>query len=230
MVLAPFVLYPACIDLDLQAKWIFTSTFLTQVFIWGTFFHINCTCLQLVCFGPSGFEVSLLFWKHMLVKCPNLWQALHWFFFCWTLESLQVGCVSTIGTSVIVIVYAFRVKPLLILGLVHGNSHWLVACGLIVLTSQVVFSSCICLLATLCDGVWGDWFVQLLGPLLPALCYVQWLYSSLAFWQAVSSCLQEIYLSLHFHHWWFRRQTPHLSRKPENVPVKWSWQFLGVFC
>ena len=28
--------------------------------------------------GLLGLKLACFFWKHLLVKCPNVWQALHW--------------------------------------------------------------------------------------------------------------------------------------------------------
>ena len=139
-------------NLDLQAKWIFCSAFLIWVVIWGTSFHINCTCLQLVCFRPSGFEVCLLFLESHACKVAKLVASFTLVILCRTLKSLQVGCVTTFGTYVLVIVCTLRVKPLLVLYLqmVTLTALWLVV-RLFWLHRWSFF--CTCLLATLYVGV-----------------------------------------------------------------------------
>ena len=117
LVLEPLVFILLALNLDLQAKWIFTSAIFIQVAIWGTSFCINYTCLQLICFGSSGSEVSLLFLETHACKMSKLVASLTLTFFCWTLESLYVGCISLFGTSVLIIVCTFGFKPLLVLGL-----------------------------------------------------------------------------------------------------------------
>ena len=64
-----------------------------------------------------GFEVSLLFLETHACKMSKLLASFTLVFFCWTQESLYVGCISTFGTSVLIIVCTLRVKLLLVLGL-----------------------------------------------------------------------------------------------------------------
>ena len=139
-------------DLNLQAKWILTSIFLIWVVIWGTSFHITAPVCSWCALGLLGLTFACFFWKHMLVKWPNLWQAIHWYFFAghwnpssWAvsphLEHLSLLLCALLGQTSSCAVLA------------NGNSHCSVACGELVLTSQVVFSFCACLLATLCTGV-----------------------------------------------------------------------------
>ena len=104
------------LNFDLQAECIFALA----VFIWltayGTFFSIYWVCFWLMCFGSSWFETSF-FWKQRLVKCPNLWQALHWISFSWAFKSLHVSCISTFWTFILVLMCALGITSLLVLAL-----------------------------------------------------------------------------------------------------------------
>ena len=89
----------------------------------------------------------------MLVKCPNLWQALHCVFFL--LDTGIPLCELHLHIWNICpycYVHSWSQTSSCV-GLAPDNSHCPVACGLIALISQVVFSSYICLLATLYTGV-----------------------------------------------------------------------------
>ena len=126
-----------------------------------------------MCFRSSGFEVSLLFLETHACKMSKLMASFALVFFCWTLESLYVGCISTFGTSVLVIVCTLWVKPLLVLGLCMVTLaallfvvrlFWLHRWSFLYLSAGN--SVHLCLRRLICIAC---------GSLIPALCDVQWL-------------------------------------------------------
>ena len=183
-----------------------------------------------MCFGSPGFGGSLLFfWKHMLVKCPNLWQALHWYFFGWTLESSYMSCISTFGTSVLVVMCALWVKPLLVVGL-----HLVIFTAILLVVCLFRLHRWLILL------IFAWWQLCVMGPdeidlhSLWVTCYLFYvMYSGFRALQffgklahsacgklSISTCPSLMVLDT----------TPHHPRKTRKCPCEGSWQFLeGVF-
>ena len=89
-----------------------------------------------------GLKLACFFWQHTLVKCPNLWHALHWNF-----DTLNI-CPCFDGYSWHQITSCDGFAP--------GNFHIHAACDLIVWILQITSFSCIFLLVILCIGAWED--------------------------------------------------------------------------
>ena len=82
------------------------------------------------------------------MKCPNCMTNFTLIFLGWALKSLYVSCISTVGTSILVLMCTLGSQITSCVGFALGNFHCHVAFDLLALALQMTFSSCICLLAT----------------------------------------------------------------------------------
>ena len=87
-----------------------------------------------------GLELASFFWKERLVKCPNLWQALHWYFLLGTGIPLCELYLHIWNIYFICFGMHSWVQTFSCGGFVLDNFHWHVPCDLIVLASQVTSS------------------------------------------------------------------------------------------
>ena len=136
-----------------------------------------------------------------------------------------MSCISTFGTSDLVVMCILWVKPLLVVGL-----HLVIFIAMLLVVWLFRLHRWLLL-------IFAWWQICALVPeeidlySLWVTCYLIYMlcggFRALHFWQAGALCLCEIYPSLHFDHWWFLTQTPHHARKTRKCPREGSWHFLG---
>ena len=180
-----------------------------------------CTCVPPACnwcaLGFLCLKGACFFWKHILVKCPNLWQALHWYFFAghWN-PSI---CTESLHLEHLVLSLCTPLMSNFFLGCAckcYPSWPWflLFDCLGFILDLFVLYfpagSSVLWCLRRLIWAACGS----------PATCLI-WhavAFELSIFWQAASLCLWGTSPNLHCHHWWSWRQTLHHARKTRICP------------